>query len=262
MRGSTSSRIPKFRDARVATGDELVTLLHEADGEVLATLLENPALQESHLVLLLERKGLPGTILEQIAHHREWMRGYPVRLRVALHPRTPRLVALPLVRQLYLFDLAEACVQPSVPNEIKRLAEEQILAKLAQLPLGQKLTLARRGPGRVAAALVAEGHPQALPLALDNAHLTEAQLLKILAREELPAEVPAAIAQHRRWSVQYNVRVALVRNPLTPLARVLSFLPDLTLRDLTDLCAMARVSPNLRQYLQHEIAVRQRQRRR
>jgi hypothetical protein len=258
MRGSANSRVPKLRDARTATGDELTALVNEAGGDVLPGLLENPALNESHLVLLLERKGLPGAILEQIAHHREWMRGYPVRMRVALHPRTPRLLALPLVRQLYLFDLAEACVQPSVPNEIKRLAEEQILAKMAQLPLGQKLTLARRGPGRVAAALVAEGHPQALPLALDNAHLTEAHVLKVLAREDLPAETPAAIAQHRRWSLQYNVRVALVRHPLTPLARVLAFLPDLTLRDLGDLCAMARVSPNLRQYLQHEIAVRRR----
>jgi len=255
-----SSRVLKTRDARLATGDELLVLVHDGEEEVLEALLANPALGEPHVVLLLERKNLPGSVIEQIAQRRDWMHSYPVRLRVALHPRTPRLVALPLVRQLYLFDLVNACLQPAVPSELKRLAEEQILAKLAQLPLGQKLTLARRGPGRVVAALLAEGHAQVAPLALENPYLTEAQLLKVLAQEELPEGVAAAIAQHRKWSLGYNVRLALVRHPGTPLARVLGFLPDLTLRDLSDLCALTTLPASLRQYLQHEIAVRSRRR--
>ncbi|MGH9792599.1 MAG: hypothetical protein ACRD5W_15430, partial [Candidatus Acidiferrales bacterium] len=151
--------------------------------------------------------------------------------------------------------------QPSAPNEVKRLAEEQILAKLEQLALGQKLTLARRGPARVAGALLAEGHEQVAPLALENPYLTEAQLLRVLARNELPANVAAAVAQHRKWSLLYNVRIALVRNPGTPLARVLSFLPDLTMRDLSDLSGLTTLPANLREYLRHEIAEREGRRR-
>ncbi|MGH9817205.1 MAG: hypothetical protein ACRD6I_14115 [Candidatus Acidiferrales bacterium] len=243
--------------ARSATGDELLVLVHDAAGDVLAALVENPALNESHVVLLLERKDLPPPVLERVAQRSEWMRDYPVKLRVALHPRTPRLVALPLVRQLYLFDLARACLQPSAPTEVKRLAEEQILARLQQLALGQKLTLARRGPARVAGALLAEGHEQVAPLALENPHLTEAQLVRVLTRDDLPANVAAAVAQHRKWSLLYNVRIALVRNPGTPLARVLSFLPDLTMRDLSDLGGLTTLPANLREYLRHEIAARQ-----
>ena len=250
----------RAEQARHAAGEELLVLVHDAAEEVLGALLENPALNETHLVLLLERRNLPGAVLEQIAQQREWMASYPVKLRVATHPKTPRLVALPLVRQLYLFDLVNACLQPSVPNELKRLAEEQILSKLAQLPLGQKMALARRGPGRVVAALVAEGHEQVLPLALENSNLTEAHLLRTLSREELPESVPSAVAQHRKWSLVYNVRLALVRNPATPLARVLAFLPDLTLRDLSDLAALTTLAPSMRQYLHHEIAVRARRR--
>jgi hypothetical protein len=255
-----SARGERAAEARQATGDELLALVHDAEGAVLEALLENPALNESHVALLLERKSLPGTVIEQIAQRREWMRSNPVRLRVALHPRTPRLLAMPLVRQLYLFDLVNACLQPHVPGEVKRLAEEQILAKLGQLPLGQKLTLARRGPGRVAGALLAEGHPQVAPLALDNPFLTEAQLVRVLAQDELPEGVAAAVAQHRKWSLQYNVRIALLRNAGTPLARVLSFLPDLTMRDLADLSALTTLPASLREYLRHEIALRQRRR--
>jgi len=244
-----------------ATADELTALLHASDRDTLEAVLDNPNLTEQHLILLLERKGLPGAILERIARHREWMRSYPVTLRVAAHPRTPRLLAIPLLRKLYLFDLVEVSLLPSTPAELKRLCEELLISRLGQLPLGQKLTLARRGSARVTGALLAEGQPLAVPLALDNPYLTEAQVLKALAREDLPETAPGAIAAHRKWSLLYNVRVALVRHPHTPLARTLAFLPDLTLRDLTDLCsATGALTPNLRQYLQHEIARRKRKR--
>lgn len=258
MAEKVSHRRERVHAAREAVGDALVPLLHDSEGEALDALLENPNLRESHLLILLERKSLPGAALELIAHRKEWMREYRVKLRVAAHPHTPRLVAIPLLRQLYLFDLANVSLLPSVPAELKRLAEEILIAKLGQLPLGQKLTLARRGSARVAGALLAEGLTQTLPLALDNAFLTEAQLLKVLAHDDLPEKVVEAVARHRKWSELYNVRMALVRNARTPLARVMAFLPDLTLRDLDELSAAGTLTTSLRQYIRHEIALRSR----
>lgn len=250
--------VVRIERARAATGDELTALVEDSSEDVLAEVLANPALSEAHLILLLERKGLPARILERIAKTREWMRSYPVKKRVAIHPRTPRLLALPMLRQLYLFDLVEASLLPSTTAEAKRVAEELILAKLPQLPLGQKLTLAKRGAGRIAAALLLEGHAQLMSLAIDNAFLTEAHVLRVLARDDLPDGVAAALAGHRKWSHLPQVRVALVRNPSTPLARVLGFLPDLTLSTLRDLVELQSLSSNLREYLRHEMEKRTR----
>jgi len=256
MARRSSSDPGAARRARTASREELAALVHSASEERLEALLENPLLDESHLMLLLERKDLPGSVLDRIGKKREWLESYPLRLRLVRHPRSPRLLVLRLVKQLYLFDLVNVSLLPAVPAEIRRIAEELILARLPQLPLGQKFTLARRGSGRVAGALLAEGLSQVIPLALDNAFLSEAQVLKVLARDELPPRVVAALAQHRKWSYLYNVRMALVRHPLTPLARVLSFLPDLTLRDLDELCGASTLPPNLRQYIRHEITTR------
>ena len=52
---------------------------------------------------------------------------------------------------------------PGVSAELKRNAEDQLTTRLPQLPLGQKITLARRGPARVAGLLLAEGHPLVVP---------------------------------------------------------------------------------------------------
>src|SRR5580700_606988 len=168
----------KNRDrALLASGDELAALLHHTDAEVLLALLDNPALEEIQLCMLLERKNLPGEILEEVARRKPLLKSYRVKRALAFHPRTPRLISLRLLRDLYLMDLVQATLSPGVSAELKRNAEEQLLARLPQMPLGQKITLARRGPPRIAGALLAEGHIQIATIVLDNANVTEAQIL-------------------------------------------------------------------------------------
>jgi len=239
--------------ARSATGEEIATLLHHPSADVLFALLDNPALDESHLCLLLERKDLPGEILEEVGKRKPLLKSYRVKRALCFHPRTSRLITLRLLRELYLMDLVQLTLSPSVPAELKHNAEDQLLARLAQIPLGQKITLARRGPARVAGALLAEGHPQVLSVALDNPYLTEAQILKALSREKLPVSVVPAIIHHRKWSISYNVRMALLRQPSAPLAAILSYLPQLTVSDLRDLAAPGIVPENLRRYIQAEV---------
>jgi hypothetical protein len=244
--------------ARSASGEELAGLIYHPDSTVLLALLENPAFDEKSLCLLLARKDLPAEVLEEIGSRKPLLKSYAVKRALLFHPRAPRLVCLRLLRDLYLMDLVQFALSPAVSTELKRYAEEQILARLPQLPLGQKITLARRGPARVAGALVAEGHTQVLPVALDNPYLTEAQVLKALAREKVPLSVVQGLAAHRKWSQTYNVRLALVRNPSAPLATVLAFLPELTVNDLRELAEPGVVPANLRNYLQAEVQRRMR----
>jgi hypothetical protein len=93
-------------------------------------------------------------------------------------------------------------------------------------------------------------------LALANSLLTESQVLKVLAKPGVAARVVTAIAQHAKWSLQYNVRVALVRHEHTPVPALLQFLPDITLRDLKDALTLEAVTPPVRKYLQQELARR------
>ena len=244
--------------ALAAHGDELAALLHHADTGVLLALLDNPALGESHVCLLLERKNLPTEVLEEIARRRPLLKSYRTKKGLAFHPKTPRLVTLRLLRDLYLMDLVQMTLLPGIPPELKLNAEDQLTSRLPQLPLGQKITLARRGPSRMAGALLAEGHAQIVPIVLDNSHLTEAQVLKVLSREKLPSGVVAAVARHRKWSLVYNVRLALVRHPAAPLSAVLGFLPELTVSDLRELASPGIVPDSLRKYLELEVHRRMR----
>ena len=242
--------------ARSASRDELKALLHEVEEGVLLALLENPHLEELHVCQLLERLDLSANVLAAVASEGKWTSSEAVRLSLARHPRTPRRFSLALLRQLYLFDLVRLSLLPSAPAEIRRLAEEIIITRVPHVPVGQKLTLARRGSARVAGALLAEGHPQAVKLALANAFLTESQVLKVLAKPGVPERVVVAIARDPKWSCQYNVRVALVRNVHTPAHVVRAILPNLTLRDLKDIFTLETLAPHLRKYIKQELARR------
>ena len=105
-------------------------LMASRDECVLRSLLENSAFDETHLCLLLERKDLSGLLLQEISKRRTWRAAYRVRLSLAAHPHTPRLIAMRLLRELHLMDLVGINLLTTSSMELRRLAEERIPTQL------------------------------------------------------------------------------------------------------------------------------------
>jgi hypothetical protein len=243
------SRQRAERAVAASSRTEIESFFSETSKEVLMGLAHNPHLQERDLLRLLQRKDLAHEVVRELAYHREVRRSYTVQLALVRHPKAPRQVSLPLMKFLYIFDLLRVAQTPAVPADVKMVAEETLLKKLAGMPRGEKISLARRGTGRLAAGLLMSPDRELIRAALDNPYLTEGYLLKVLAREGLPPVVVEQLAQHQRWSHHYHLRLALIRNPLTPLARVLGFLPDMAVTDLRDICLDHRMPPPVRKYI-------------
>jgi hypothetical protein len=232
---------------------DFIERLRTASPDALRELVNDPSLNEEQAALLVARNDLAAELIEELVQRKALLKSYAVKKALVLHPHTPRLISLRMLHDLYLMDLVQLTLTPGALAELKRNAEAQLMARLPQLPLGQKITLARRGPGRVAGELLAEGHPQVLTIVLDNSHLNEAHVLKALSKVKLAPRVVEAVAQHEKWSTSYNVRMALVRQPAAKLSTVLAYLPEITVSDLTVLAEPGVVSENLRRYLQAEI---------
>jgi hypothetical protein len=242
--------------ARTAPLEEIPALLSSGSADALLALIDNPALDETHVSLLLERKDLSGALLEEISKRKTWRANYRVRLGLAAHPHTPRLIAMRLLRELHLMDLVRISLLITSSMELRRLADEGVLVQLPQLPLGQKLMLARRGSTRIAAGLVAYGPEQVARLALDNSFLTESQLLKTLAKEALPVRIVDVVARHEKWSKLINVRVALLRHPNVPPDRVPALVHRLPRREMEDLHGLTRLPEYVRVCLRKELGDR------
>jgi hypothetical protein len=238
---------------------EIEGFFNETAKDVLMGLARNPRLEERDLLRLLERKDLAHEVVQELAQHQAARQSYALQLALVRHPKAPRHVSLPLMKFLHLFDLLRVAQIPGVPVDVKIVAEEAILKKFAGIPQGQKTALARRGTGRLAASLLVNSDPELIRAALDNPQLTEGQLVKVLSREDLPLAVVDHISEHPRWSHRYHLRLALIRNPLTPLARVLAFLPDMAVTDLRDICLDHRIPRQVRKYIEAHRLVRLRQ---
>ena len=242
-----------LRAARADSHEAFLQLVTSANEDVLRALIESPAFDETHVCLLLERKDLSGLLLEEISKRRDWRGSYRVRRGLAAHPRTPRLIAMRLLRELHLVDLVRISLLPTSSMELRRMADERVLAQLAQLPLGQKLMLARRGSARVAAGLVVEGPEPVARVALDNSFLTESQLLKALAKEVVAARILTAVTKHNKWSKLVNVRVALLRHQHLPVDSASALTTGLPRRDLEDLIGLSRLREGIRALLRKEL---------
>jgi len=247
---------PITKGARTLALEEIPTLLASGNEHILFSLIDNPSFDETHVCLLLERKDLPGALLEEIAKRKTWRGSYRAQLALAAHPHTPRLIAMRLLRELHLMDLVRISLLPSTTGELRRLAEERVLAQVPQLPLGQRLMLARRGSSRVAAGLIGQGPENVARIALDNAHLTESQLLKTLSKQSLPARIVAVIAKHEKWPKLVNIRVALLRHAHAPAECASALALDLPRRDIEDLLGLSGLAGSVRAHLRQELARR------
>jgi hypothetical protein len=143
---------------------------------------------------------------------------------------------------MFTFDLVQVAVMPAVAADIKRAAEEQVLVRLESLPAGQKISLARRGPGRIAAELLAESDPRIASVALDNGRLVEAAVVAALMKRDTPALLYRLVGEHPKWSLRREVQVALLRSEKTPLERARQIAMHFSNETLSEILPEARRS--------------------
>jgi len=180
---------------------------------------------------------------------------YPQRLALLKNPKTPVHLSLQHIKFLHLFDLVSLCLQPVIPQEVKQAAEERIVAQIPKMPIGQRITLARRGPPRILAQLLLGENLQIIQAGLDNPYLTENILSQSLNRNDCPQKVVDSVATHKKWSTRYELRLALLRQSRLSMSHALKFIPDLKSTDLKELAYDSRVNIFIRNYLIKKLAL-------
>jgi len=214
------------------------------------------ALTEDLALAALKNRDLPSEEVEQIGRNTALMKSRKVRLALAAHPQAPRRITLRLIRELYTFDLMQFSLTPAVPADLKRVAEEHLVSRLASITLGERLALARRSSALVVAALLLDKELPVWKTALENPRLTEAAIIKALQHTYAAAAFVEAVCRHPKWSLRYEIRLALLRNPHTPLARALEFARHLPPPLLRDVLHTSRLPERTKEYLRRDLESR------
>ncbi|HUA15459.1 MAG TPA: hypothetical protein VMG31_09185 [Verrucomicrobiae bacterium] len=216
------------------------------------------ALSEEQALALLQNRDLPAEECERIAGNASLMKLRKVRLALAAHPRSPRPAALRLIRQLYTFDLMQFTLLPAAAADLKHLADELLVARLASLALGERISLGRRSSATVAAALLLDKEPQVWQPALENPRMTEVAIVKALQRPRATPAFVEAVSHHSKWSLRHEIRTALLRNSYTPMARALEFGRSLPPPVLRDVLHNSHLPEKIKEYLRKDLKTRKR----
>jgi len=234
--------------------------LHEAvrstSTAALLAAAADPSLGEDLALTLLRRRDLVPQVLECLGKNAAVMKYRTVKVAVVENPHTPRHLALAVLRRLFTFDLMQVAITPAVDADLKLAADEALINRLESVPLGERMSLARRASGRVAGALLLDPEPRIVEASLENPRLTEADVCKALALAEVSASLVQAVCRHSKWSLRPEIRAVLLRGGhLTP-EQAGEFSRSLPTGTLREILHISRLSENAKLALDQELARR------
>ena len=222
----------------------LEELIRSHDRDVLRGAAADPRLTEELALSLLTRRDLPHEVIEALAKNGAVMKHRKVIVAVVSHPRTPRHVSLPIARHLYTFELMQIALMPGIAADLKVSVEEGLIARLESISSGERITLAKRGSTRVAAALLRDPEERVMLAALENPYLTESWIAKALLSADAPLALVNAVCRHPKWALRRDVQLALLHNDKTPLAVAIAISDKLPSNVLRDVLHSSRLQPN------------------
>jgi FtsZ-interacting cell division protein YlmF len=132
-------------------------------------------------------------------------------------------------------------------REAKRAQEAEdenkpLFARLQKMNIAQKIRLATVGSREAANLLVREANRLIHMAAIQSPRLKYSDMKKIASNKSMPDGVIRYLANTREWTRHYDIMLALVNNPKTPMADSMGFLNHLRTNDLRQVMKNRNVS--------------------
>lgn len=243
----------RIRIAQEAQGEELWKIVRDSNPEVLMNATMNRHLQEDMAVFIAKKKASPPEALSFLATDMRFKDSYPLKLALCKNPKTPLKITMGLLKFLRIFDLSDLTRNQRVPINIRQKVEYNISQQIPSMPSGVKTALARRANNTIIMMLLEKSDPQVASTCLDSPVLTEGDIYKIINKQTTKSHVIGLIADHRKWSLRYAVRFALVRNFYTPMGHVVRFISQLKTVDLKELHNDPKLPASTRPFIFREL---------
>lgn len=123
-----------------------------------------------------------------------------------------------------------------VPEELLQEPSEppakNLAAQIADMGIGQRLKLALHGNRETRAILMRDPNTIVQRFLIQNPRLTDEEVIMMARNRNLNREILGRIGAKREWTRNYQVRLALVGNPKTPLSIAIGFVSTLMERDI------------------------------
>jgi hypothetical protein len=201
---------------------------------------ERPWGSEEVLDLLRDRT-TPATVLRRIAAESRLTVRREVKVLLVRHPSSPLALSRRFLPYLPWVELAELARDVRVGPVLRRDAERLLEARLPELAVGERISLARGASRRILAALRADPEAPVLRAVLENPRATVSDASALASAPGTPSEILEHLSRHPRFGESPFVRKGLLRNPSVPIPVALRLLDRTPRSELPSLLRDDRV---------------------
>ncbi|HOJ13263.1 MAG TPA: hypothetical protein PLS81_01850 [Deltaproteobacteria bacterium] len=107
-----------------------------------------------------------------------------------------------------------------------------LFQRIQAMSVAEKIDLAHKAGKDARTILIRDSNKLVQLAVVQSPKITESEILAIAANRQVSDEVLKEIGMSKEWLKNYQVRLALVNNPKTPLSIALAQIPYLNKRDL------------------------------
>jgi len=207
--------------------------------EVLEQILEHPALTPEAVIALLRHPYTPGAAMAQLATRAG---GRILDVLLGSLERLGRWVEAleALLSNPNLPSAKQPTIRQALEVARKREADgarrKSLLLQIKELPVGQKLALAKKGNKDVRMILIKDSNEMVALETVSSSRITDGEILAIAVMRDVSDKILRHIAGNRRYRQNKQIVLALLNNPRTPVGVSLGLgITGLSERELTDL---------------------------
>jgi len=216
------------------------------EDEKAKAILKRGYLEESEAVFLASKKETPSVVLRLIAETPELYQHYSVKTALAKNPKTPLGISRGILNFLLKRDLYKLLSSSEISYGLRKSAIDFLQRKLPEIPLGEKISMAKNAARDLLLVLIYDKDPMVLETALWNPRLTELDIITLIQKKTISPKNLEVIATHKKWRTRYQVKLYLVKNPKTPFLIASSMLSNFLRQDLEILLSNKEISENLK----------------
>jgi hypothetical protein len=132
-----------------------------------------------------------------------------------------------------------------VEPEPDKPANKSLYNLIVHMKVGERVKLALKGNRDARMILIRDPNHLIQRFVLENPRISDEEVLMMARNRNLDTDLLRLIGEHKYWPRNYQIKLALVTNPKTPLAIALRFVSSMMDRDIRFLAKSKNVSATI-----------------
>jgi hypothetical protein len=132
-----------------------------------------------------------------------------------------------------------------VEPEPEKPVNKSLYNMIVHMTVGERVKLALKGNREARMILVRDPNRLIQRFVLQNPRIGDEEVLTMARNRNLDTDLLRLIGDHKHWPRNYQIKLALVTNPKTPLAIALHFVSSLMERDIRLLAKSKNISATI-----------------